>query len=48
MRIRLSTNYKINKVLTKIEIIVAVLNKANKVSLIAINYSRNKSDKINK
>ena len=48
MRIRLIINYRVNKVLDKIEIIVVVLNKANKASLIAINYSRNKSDKVNK
>ena len=34
MRIRLSTNYRVNKMLAKIEIIIAVLDKANKVSLI--------------
>ena len=34
MRIRLSINYRANKILAKIEIIVAVLDKANEVSLI--------------
>ena len=31
---RLLANYRANKVLAKIEIIVVILNKANKVSLI--------------
>ena len=48
MRIRLIINYRVKGVLDKIGIIVIILNKANKVSLIAINYFRNKSDKINK
>ena len=34
MRIRLFANYEVNKILAKIEIIVAMLNKANEVSLI--------------
>ena len=34
MRIRLSINYRVNKMLAEIEIIVAMLDKVNKASLI--------------
>ena len=42
MRIRLSINYRVVKVLANIEVIVAIFNKANEVSLIIRPYYCNK------